>query len=377
MYQRVAHLARRSANEVKVVAPLPYAPKWLRAQRWRSSVQTPREEQVGELPVYHPRYFLLPKVSMTWQGHSMFLGSLRSVAAVHREWKIDLLDAHYVYPDGMAAALLARHLGVPFTISARGTDINLFSSFPLIRPMIQWTLKCANGVIAVSAALKKAMVQLGVDPNKIRVIPNGVDPARFEPVPAGEARRALGLAENGPMIVTVGSLIPAKGQDFVIRAFAQMATHQDGLQLFLLGEGTQRKALEGLVKELGVTSKVHLVGKRPNEELGLWFSAATVSCLASAREGWPNAVMESLACGTPVVATAVGGIPEILDSKEYGILVDRTTASVAAGLEQALTQTWNRPTIAARIRARTWDTVAEEVEDFFSVLTQSLAEGKS
>ena len=307
----------------------------------------------------------------------MFLGSLRSVAAVHREWKIDLLDAHYVYPDGMAAALLARHLGVPFTISARGTDINLFSSFPLIRPMIQWTLKCANGVIAVSAALKKAMVQLGVDPNKIRVIPNGVDPARFEPVPAGEARRALGLAENGPMIVTVGSLIPAKGQDFVIRAFAQMATHQDGLQLFLLGEGTQRKALEGLVKELGVTSKVHLVGKRPNEELGLWFSAATVSCLASAREGWPNAVMESLACGTPVVATAVGGIPEILDSKEYGILVDRTTASVAAGLEQALTQTWNRPTIAARIRARTWDTVAEEVEDFFSVLTQSLAEGKS
>lgn len=314
---------------------------------------------------------------MPGHGLSMFLGSLRTIAVLHREWKIDLLDAHYVYPDGMAAALLARHLGVPFTISARGTDINLFSSFPLIRPMIRWTLKRANGVVAVSAALKEAMVHLGVDQNKIRVIPNGVDPHRFQPVPVAEARRTLALPETGPMIVTVGSLIPAKGHDLVIRAFAQLAAHQEGLQLFILGEGAQRHALESLVKELGVTSKVHLVGKRPNEQLGLWFSAATVSCLASAREGWPNVVMESLACGTPVVATTVGGIPEMLDNKEVGILVERTTASVAAGLERALAKTWDRPTIAMRTRARTWDTVAKEVEDFFSLLTQSPPERKS
>lgn len=314
---------------------------------------------------------------MTWHGLSMFLGSLRTVAAIHREWRIDLLDAHYVYPDGMAAALLARRLGIPFTISARGTDINLFSSLPLIRPMIRWTLKRARGVIAVSAALKEAMLHLGVDQNKTRVIPNGIDPHRFQPVSVAEARRTLALPETGLMIVTVGSLIPAKGHDLVIRAFAQLAAHQEGLQLFILGEGPHRHALEGLVKQLGVTSKVHLAGKRPNEELGLWFSAATVSCLASAREGWPNAVMESLACGTPVVATAVGGIPEMLDSREVGILVDRTTSAVAAGLEQALAQAWDRPAIAARTRARTWDTVAKEVEDFFSVLTQSPEERES
>lgn len=338
-------------------------------RQWRTVAEIPEQEEIGGLTVYHPRYFLVPRISMPWHGISMFLGCLRTVEALHRRWKIDLLDAHYVYPDGMAAVLLAKYIGVPVAVSARGTDVNLFSTFPLIRPMIRWTLRQADGVLAVSAALKEVMAELGVDRNKIRVVPNGVDATRFQPVPVAEARRALGLPERSPIIVTVGSLIAVKGHDLLIQAFSKIAQRHDGLQLYIIGEGTQRQVLERLVNELGLGGKIHFAGKRPNEELRFWFSAGTVSCLASGREGWPNVVTESLACGTPVVATRVGGVPEILNSEKVGVLVDRTIDSMAAGLDLALKQTWNRAEISTRTRMRTWDVVAEEIEEFFGGLT--------
>ena len=365
VYQRVAHWAKRPGNEARIVAPVPYFPRWLKAGRWQSATAIPEEEQIDGLEVYHPRYFLVPKISMSWQALAMFVGSLRTVLAIHRRWKIDLIDAHYVYPDGMAAVLLAKHLGVPVVVSARGTDINLFSTFPIIRSWIRWTLAHADGVVAVSAALREVMIRMGVGRGSIRVIPNGIDVSRFQPVPAAEARRKLGLAEETPIVVSVGSLTPAKGHDLVIGAFKRMAPRHDGLQLYILGEGTYRRELERMVNESGLSNRVHLVGKRPNEELHLWFNAATVSCLASSREGWPNVVTESLACGTPVVATRVGGIPEILDSEELGVLVDATADSVAAGLERALTHPWNRAAISSRTHLRSWDVVAREIDELF------------
>ncbi len=291
--------------------------------------------------------------------------------AIHRRWRIDCLDAHYVYPDGLAAVLLGKYLSVPVMVSARGTDINLFPTFRLIRPMICWTLTHGAGVIAVSAALKDEMVGLGADRDKIHVVPNGVDAARFQPVPSADARRSLGLPPDGPLIVAVGTLIPSKGHELAIRAVAQIRRRHRRLQLYILGEGQQRTFLEGLVRECGLSDTVHLMGKRPNAELQLWFSAATVSCLISAREGWPNVVIESLACGTPVVATRVGGIPEILHSEEVGLLVDQKIDSVAEGLTHALTKTWDRKAISVRARSRTWDEVAAELEEIFKAQLES------
>jgi glycosyltransferase involved in cell wall biosynthesis len=324
----------------------------------------PRQETIAGLEVHHPRYFLLPKVMMPLHALSMYLFSLPCVLNLNRQWKIDCVDAHFVYPDGLAALLLARHLGVPAVVSARGTDVNEFPKFRAIRPMIRWTLAQSDGVIAVSAALKRAMLELGAHRDKTRVIPNGVDPRRFEPIPPAEARRKLGLAPEGYILLSVGSLIPSKGQTLLIRAFKEIVGRHPGMQLFLLGEGPDRRSLERLVTELGLEDAVHLVGKRPNDELGLWFSAATASCLISTREGWPNVVTESLSCGTPVVASKAGGIPEIIRSPEFGILVDQTIESVTTGLEQALTREWNRELIAVQNRVRTWEHVAAEVEAF-------------
>jgi teichuronic acid biosynthesis glycosyltransferase TuaC len=372
IYQRSAHLAQRNGNEVAVVSPVPYFPRWIRTRRWRAASQLPDCEQIGNLTVFHPRYLLLPKISMPVHALLMFAGSLLRVLKLNRQRKIDCIDAHFVYPDGMTAVLIGKYLGIPVIVSARGTDMNVYPSFRLIRPMIRWTLKEANGIIAVSAALKESIVALGISSRKIHVIPNGVDTTRFQRVNLEEARQRLDLPRGIPLLVSVGALIPSKGHQLLIRALAQLAPRHPGLQLYILGEGTFRLALESLVTELGLQDRVHLRGKRPNEELHLWFSAAEASCLASAREGWPNVVTESLACGTPVVATHAGGIPEILHSEELGILVGQSVESISEGIEHALAKSWNRAMISEQTRARTWGTVAAEVQEVLSAQTEPL-----
>ena len=372
VYQRVAHLEGRLGNQVTVIAPVPYFPAWLKIARWHSMSQVPREERAGALAVYHPRYFLLPKVSMPLHGVLMFLGSARLVRRLKRRLNFDCIDAHFVFPDGFAAVLLGKLLRIPVVVSARGTDINLYSSFLLICPMIRWTLRNAAGVIAVSEALRDEMVKLGLPREKIRVVGNGVDLERFKPVDRCEARRQLGLSEDGQLIVSVGAMIPSKGHHLLIRAFREVAARYPGLALYIVGEGASRRELETLVGETDLQERVHVVGARPNEELYLWFSAADVSCLASSREGWPNVVLESLACGTPVVATPVGGVPEILVSPDLGVLVDPDVQALVAGLELALQKNWDRAALVRYAQKRTWEIVAAEVEDYLRSRTSQV-----
>lgn len=362
VYQRTAALADLAGNEVVVVSPMPYFPRWIKTKRWRSASEVPDEEVVGKLTVHHPRYLLLPKVSMLLHGISMFLGSFLRCAALHKKFHFECIDAHFVYPDGFAAVCLGKALGIPVTVSARGTDINVFPSFRLIRPMIHWTLRECASAVAVSAALKERIVELEISAEKINVIPNGVDPLRFQRLPKTDARRRLHLPESAKVVLSVGSLSPSKGHQFVIRAFQQVSQRHRGLSLYILGEGALRAKLENLVAELNLQHSVQLLGGRPNEELPWWFSAADVSCLHSSREGWPNVVTESLACGTPVVATRVGGIPDILHSPELGVLVEQSVESLAEGIERALSTDWDRERISKQTRERTWHTVAEEVD---------------
>ncbi len=368
VYQRMAHLARRPGNFVQVVAPVPYFPSWLRGSRRQMMSQVPRQERIGDLTVYHPRYPLLPKISMPLHGFLMFMGCLPSVLRLHRHVRFDCIDAHFVYPDGFVATLLGKLLKVPVVVSARGTDINLYPSFRLIRPMIRWTLQQAAGIIAVCRSLKDAMASLGISPEKIVVIGNGVDARRFEPLERRDARNRLGLPEDAQIVVSVGSLIPRKGYQFLVPAIGEIAPRHSKLRLCIIGEGSFRAELEHLSHEAGVQDRISFVGTRPNEELSLWYSAADVSCLVSSREGWPNVLLESMACGTPVVATGVWGVPEVIVSPELGVIVEQTVASIAQGLEFALQKQWSRATLVEYARTRTWEVVAAEVERYLAAL---------
>lgn len=364
IYQRTAHLARLPGNEVRVVAPIPYAPAFMPVRAWRMAAQVRREEHIGQLEVQHPRYFLLPKVSMPIHGASMFLGCRRLIQQLHREKRFDWIDAHFVFPDGLAACLLGKMLKVPVIVSARGTDMTLYPGFPTIRPLIRWTLRSAAGLIAVSESLKTAMLELGAPAAKIRVIPNGIDPERFCAVDRAAARQKLGLPREGQIVVSVGSLLPVKCHERLISAVAALRASHPTLRAYVVGEGRSRSKLQHLIATAGLSEQVFLVGSKPNEELKYWFSAADVTCLTSSREGWPNVLSESIACGTPVVATRVGGVPEVISSPEFGIVVEPTVAGVAAGLDAALGRRWNREALITHAQTRTWDVVAREVQEF-------------
>jgi teichuronic acid biosynthesis glycosyltransferase TuaC len=366
IYQRVAHVAERPGNMVQVVAPVPYFPSWIASKRWGIHGQIPREEMIGGLRVHHPRYVLLPGVLMPLHGLLMFLGSAKLARRLHQEFHFDCIDAHYVYPDGFAAVLLGKMLKVPVVVSARGTDINVFPSFRTIRPMIRWTLRHAAGLVAVSGALKATMMHLGAPADKIVVIANGVDAKRFHPMPRAEARRNLQLPLEAKIVLSVGSLTEGKNHPLLISAFTRISEGHPEYRLYIVGEGPLHSELDAMIHKSRMEEKVLLAGARPNEELAWWFNAADVSCLVSSREGGPNVLIESLACGTPVVAARAGGVPEIIVSPELGILVERNEEDVAAGLRLALTKGWDRETLSQHAQSRGWDQVAREVEEYLA-----------
>jgi glycosyltransferase involved in cell wall biosynthesis len=310
---------------------------------------------------------------MALYGWMMFLSVLPAVRRIQKDFDFDLIDAHYVYPDGFAAVLLGWIFKKPVVVSARGSDINLFKTFPLIRKLLRYVLRRAARVVAVSKALKEAMVTLGIPEEKISCIPNGVDPEHFYPVPKEQARRELGLP-NRKTVLSVGNLTDNKGFDLVIKSFRVLLDrfHGKDIQLAIVGDGPCRSQLEKMILSLRLDGRVRMVGAISHDKLRLWYSGADVFCLASSREGWPNVLLESLACGTPVVATAVGGIPEIISSDNVGFLSEREESKIAETIRVALKKSWRSDEIVAYARRFTWEQTALAVLDVFdSVLHES------
>lgn len=371
--QRVSQFAALDECSVKVVAPVPYFPPLKISQKWLFS-QVARQEIIDGIEVYHPKYLMTPKVGMALYGLQMFLCALSTVRRVKRSFDFDLISAHTAYPEGLASVLLGAYFNKPVIVSARGSDINLLQTFPLIRQLLRFTLNKADSVIAVSDALKRSMIGLGILDSKISVIPNGVDVKKFHSFPKEEARNILGLGSQ-KLILSVGNLTANKGFDLLVKAVRAFRVEHpsDNIQLAIIGEGDCRKSLETLVASLRLGAHVRLVGAVPHERLYIWYSAADVFCLASEREGWPNVLMEALACGIPVIATPVGGIPEIIVSEEIGLLTERQELKIAAAIRQAFDKQWRREKIVQYVRAHTWERAALDMRNVFEL---TLACGK-
>jgi glycosyltransferase involved in cell wall biosynthesis len=358
--ERMIQFSRFDGCEIKVVAPVPYFPVSAKFNwRWKFTQVARRETRDG-IEVYHPRYFMPPKLGMTLYGLLMLLSVMSTVRRIRKSFDFDLIDAHYIYPDGLAAVLLGLLFRKPVVVSARGSDISLYSRFPLIRKLLQYTLHKATKVISVCQALKDAMVSLGIPADKIAVVPNGVDVAKFYRVPKYEARRGLGLPEDKRIILSVGSLIPRKGFELLIRAANLVMSGSDmtNLHLVIVGEGPSRDDLTRFASSVGRSNAVQFVGAIPHEELYLWYSAADCFCLASSREGWPNVILESLACGTPVVAADIWGVPEVITSGEIGLLTKRTEYALADGILVALRKEWSVDNLVEHANRNSWTRAA-------------------
>jgi teichuronic acid biosynthesis glycosyltransferase TuaC len=320
---RLRHLIEGGDVAALVVAPVPWFPlESRRFGHYARFARVPPEERRHGITVLHPRYASVPKIGMSAAPFLMYRSLKTYLHAILRErFAFDVVDAHYFYPDGVAAALLGRSLGKPVVITARGTDVNLIPDHRLPRRWIRWAAGRAAGIVAVSEALRARLVELGVAGARIEVLRNGVDLDLFAPRDRQAARREAGLDADAAIVLSVGSLIPLKRHDLVIRALLELPE----AVLVIVGEGPDGGRLQRLAGRLGLSTRVRFLGATPPERLAALYNAADVAVLASSREGFPNVLLEALACGTPVVATAVGGTPEIVVAPIAGRLVETPT----------------------------------------------------
>lgn len=331
---RLRELIKSGEVRAKVVAPVPWFPS--KARRFGEYAQfaaTPRHEHRNGLEVFHPRYLLLPKVGMNLAPWAMALAAWPLLKRLQRDgFDFDVIDAHYYYPDGVAAGLLARWLGKPFMVTARGTDLNLIPEYAYPRRLILETAERAGASIGVCQALMDRLRELGGDPAKLHTLRNGVDLQRFVPEPRDVARERLGLRRDANYLLSVGHLIERKGHHIAIEALRELP----GVTLLVAGAGPGEAQLKALAERLGVADRVVWAGVVPQTDLKWWYSAADVLALCSSREGWANVLLESMACGTPVIATNIWGTPEVVSTPDAGVLMQRRDAAALVQAHRAL-----------------------------------------
>lgn len=352
-----------SGGDVKVIAPVPWFPSTAPIfGRYAQFAKAPLAEERRGIEIRHPRYFLPPKIGMNLAPDALARVFEREARALIAEgFDFDLIDAHYLYPDGVAAVRVARALGKPVVLTTRGSDVTLFPKYPRQRAMILDAIVKADSVIAVAAALRDELVGIGAPAEKISVLRNGVDLDRFRPLDRDTLRKSL---PAGKIVVSVGSLIERKRHDIAIRAIAALPD----AALWIVGEGEEKNRLKSLARSLGVADRVDFLGQREHDQLVEVYNAADALILPSTREGWPNVLLEAMACGTPAVASDAGGAGEIIRAPAAGRIVkERSGDAFSAALTDVFKST---DRIATRRYAEgfSW----EETSTRLSALFQSI-----
>ncbi len=326
----------------------------------------PAQERRHNLHIYHPRFPTIPRIGMRLLPHLLYataaktLGKLLDAGA-----RFDAIDAHYFYPDGVAASWLGRRFDLPVVITARGSDITQFPSFAGPRRLILNAAADACAIITVSAGLREALIALGASPGKITVLRNGVDLATFSPRDRREVRSRYGV--GGQVAVSVGALIERKGHHLTIEAIASLP----GWTLLIAGDGPERSSLVRHARNCGVADRVRLLGAVPHTDLPNLFSAADVSVLSSSREGWANVLLESMACGTPVVASPIPGNPEVIQFRDAGLIAaERTPQAIAEAIASLSADPPRRESTRAYAERFDWDTTTRGQLAIFETVTR-------
>lgn len=349
IYQTVRELSRLA--QVRVISPVASYPRWAqpRSYLYRASDE---HHSVPGCDVEYVRYPALPAVSRPFNGRLC----ARAIAAPMRAFAPDLVLSYWLYPDAYGAMLAARRIGAPLVVGARGSDLRVRDA--ISRRLTRPVLHAARRLLVVSEDLGRvAERDYGADPDRIRAIPNGCDAAIFHPADRAEARQALDLPADAEVVTYVGRLVPEKGLRELLVAAGQLRASRPRLQLVLVGEGPMHAELAALAAAGDLP--VRFAGTRPPAEVARWMCASDLVTLPSYSEGHPNVLVEALACGRPVVATPVGGIPEVVDAASGVLVPARDPAALAEGLDQALERDWDEAALARRF-SRDWRQVAQD-----------------
>ncbi|WP_420607935.1 glycosyltransferase [Novosphingopyxis sp.] len=357
--RQTAAFAARAGCDVTVINPVGLPPFPLsRHPRYRALRGLPKRETWHGLDVHRPRFTLLPGLPGR-NPRAIARAVLPLARRLHAARRFDLIDAEFFYPDGPAARLIARELGLPYTVKARGADIHHWGTRDGSRAAVLEAAERAAGLLAVCGALKADMVALGMDESRITIHYTGCDQQRFRPFEGGEVRAKLGI--DGPIIATLGALIQRKRQDLAIEALAALP----GVTLLLVGKGEREADYRALAEERGVASRVRFIGAVPHDALPEWLCTADVLVSPSDSEGLANAWVEALACGTPVVVSEAGGARELVTSAAAGRVVAREPGAIADAVRDILAAPPARTDVRTVVERFTWERNGAELEVFF------------
>ncbi len=350
--------------EVDVLASIPWFPgaRWF--ARWSAAgrlVGVPRQERIDGLPVAHPRYVHLPRIGRTAAG-ALYAASLAG-EVLRRRGRYDVILGSWAFPDGVGAVALAKLLGVPAVVKVHGSDLNVLAKMPPVARNLRWALPRARRVVAVSRPLGEVVASFGVPRERIDIVPNGVDAELFQPRDRAAARAELGHAgDTRRWLVYVGRLDEAKGVLDLLEAFSLLARRRSDVRLAIVGDGDARGACARAAAGWP-DDRVLVAGPRPLEEVARWMAASEALVLPSWAEGTPNVILEALACGRRVVATRVGGTPDLITGPELGELVPARCPALLADALGRAADTPYRPEVVARAGARgSWGESARQLE---------------
>lgn len=358
--QQFAALARRC--ELSVMGTIPWYPGAGLLARWSSAgklARVPHRETIDGIEVSHPRTLFVPRLAHATWG-PLYAASIAPALLRYRN-QVDVVLGSWAYPDGFAAVIAGQVLGVPSVVKLHGSDINVITKLPGPRRLSAWALPKASRVVAVSRALADEVAALGVARDRIAIVMNGVDSTLFHPRDRAAARAELGLPA-GPIALYVGNLKDVKGVQDLPAAWTHTAAKVPDATLVVVGAGPLRGELEAGFAPLG--DRVRMVGAQPLPSIPTWMAAADVLVLPSHNEGTPNVILEALACGRRVVATTVGGIPDLLTSPVLGALVPpRDPEALGGALALALAERY-APEDVAKLGARGgWDASAAALHE--------------
>ncbi len=367
--------------EVRVMVPTPYFPAWLPGPAaWKQWARVERDGVFGEdIPVSYPRYVSPPGIATWLQGVAMAARVRREFAARHPGWVPDVIDAHFAFPDGYAALSLGRSLGVPVVVTCHGSDLRQYPDIPIAGAMTRRVLCEADRVVAVSSELLQASLRLGCPPERAQSLSNGVDPRKFALRDKASCRARLGLPLARKIGVCVANLVEVKGQSLLLQALAELRRQGgEAPLLVLVGDGPCRARLEREAEALEAAGDVMFVGRRAHYEVAVWMGAADWLLLSSHAEGWPTVYFEAMACGRPVITTAVSAARDAICRPEYGIVVEpRTPQAFAAAIAAASLSDYDEGFIRAHAEAHSWERWAETALDIFDQAGAGRAAGET
>ncbi len=362
--------ALAAGHDVSVIAPIAWTDELAARRRGGPGLPADRKTEQHGVPAEHPRYWFPPRVLRGTYGQCFQWSVRRAFTRAVREFGPALVYSPWAYPDGWAAVRLGRAAGLPVVLKVLGSDVLLLSRFPRRARKTVEALRGADGVVAVSQHLADRVVSLGVAPERVRVIYDGVNTERFRPGPVAESRRLLDLPTDEPVLLFVGNLVPVKGLDVLLQACGRLVTAGVRFSCRIVGDGPLRPSLEKNARSAGLGERVKFCGSVAHERLPDWFRAASVVALPSRSEGVPNVLLEAAACGTPFVASRVGGVPEIADLGISRLAPAGDAEALATALRPFLLDDGAAASRPTALR-RSWSDSAAELADFFAARLRS------